>query len=53
MGIDRILVMCGRKYCISVMPGLVPGIHAFWPWSSQDVDGRNKCSHDESKECAQ
>ncbi len=29
------------------MPGLVPGIHVFIaPWF-KDVDGRNKCGHDE------
>ena len=29
------------------MPGLVPGIHAFATW--QDVDGRDKPGHDESR----
>jgi 2-oxoglutarate ferredoxin oxidoreductase subunit beta len=28
------------------MPGLVPGIHAFMPFSKQDVDGRDKPGHD-------
>jgi hypothetical protein len=30
------------------MPGFMPGIHVFFcgQWSSQDVDGRNKSSHD-------
>jgi 2-oxoglutarate ferredoxin oxidoreductase subunit beta len=28
------------------MPGLVPGIHAFFP-EQQDVDGRDKPGHDE------
>jgi hypothetical protein len=36
---------------IFVMPGLVPGIHAFlqrrWVQQSQDVDGRVKPGHDE------
>ena len=31
----------------TVMPGLVPGIHAFIAPLPQDVDGRNKCGHDE------
>jgi hypothetical protein len=30
-----------------VMPGLVPGIHAFLSFKRQDVDGRNKSGHDE------
>jgi hypothetical protein len=30
-----------------VMPGLVPGIHAFRS-PAQDVDGRDKPGHDES-----
>jgi 2-oxoglutarate ferredoxin oxidoreductase subunit beta len=29
------------------MPGLVPGIHAFLPYS-EDVDGRDKPGHDEN-----
>ena len=28
------------------MPGLVPGIHAFFPATKQDVDGRDKPGHD-------
>jgi hypothetical protein len=35
----------------SVMPGLVPGIHAFFAWRFKDVDGRNKCGHDEGGAC--
>jgi hydroxymethylglutaryl-CoA lyase len=31
------------------MPGLVPGIHAFLRDLKQDVDGRDKPGHDESK----
>jgi hypothetical protein len=30
-----------------VMPGLVPGIHAFAPTGEKDVDGRDKPGHDE------
>ncbi len=30
-----------------VMPGLVPGIHAFLLWTNQDVDGRDKPGHDD------
>jgi hypothetical protein len=33
----------------TVMPGLVPGIHAFL--CSQDVDGRDKPSHDAEMWC--
>jgi hypothetical protein len=29
-----------------VMPGLVPGIHAFLQQRNQDVDGRVKPGHD-------
>ena len=29
------------------MPGLVPGIHVFSVAGKEDVDGRNKLSHDE------
>ncbi|MBB3018313.1 hypothetical protein FHR70_001353 [Microvirga lupini] len=29
------------------MPGLVPGIHVFIALWLNDVDGRNKCGHDE------
>jgi hypothetical protein len=29
------------------MPGLVPGIHAFF--DSQDVDGRDKPGHDDAE----
>jgi len=32
-----------------VMPGLVPGIHVFAPASKEDVDGRDRPGHDESK----
>jgi hypothetical protein len=31
------------------MPGLVPGIHVFLPFSKKDVDGRVKPGHDEAK----
>jgi len=31
---------------LSVMPGLVPGIHVFAAWR-EDVDGRDKPGHDE------
>jgi hypothetical protein len=31
---------------LAVMPGLVPGIHAFAP-HIKDVDGRDKPGHDE------
>jgi hypothetical protein len=31
------------------MPGLDPGIHVFYDSSKQDVDGRVKLGHDESK----
>ena len=30
----------------NVIPGLVPGIHAFATLRLQDVDGRNECGHD-------
>ncbi len=30
----------------AVMPGLVPGIHAFLSFNKQDVDGRDKPGHD-------
>jgi hypothetical protein len=30
-----------------VMPGLVPGIHAFRRASAKDVDGRDRPGHDE------
>ena len=32
----------------AVMPGLVPGVHAFPALWLQDVDGRNLCRHDAS-----
>jgi hypothetical protein len=32
---------------LSVMPGLVPGIHALRLCVGKDVDGRNKSGHDE------
>jgi hypothetical protein len=32
---------------LSVMPGLVPGIHVFGIASKGDVDGRDKPGHDE------
>jgi hypothetical protein len=35
----------------SVMPGLVPGIHAFVAQRVQGVDGRNECGHDASGMC--
>jgi hypothetical protein len=28
------------------MPGLVPGIHVFYPSWKEDVDGRDKPGHD-------
>jgi hypothetical protein len=34
---------------VSVMPGLVPGIHAFFDYGGsgiEDVDGRTKSGHD-------
>jgi hypothetical protein len=31
-----------------VMPGLVPGIHAFLFRCNKDVDGRDKPGHDEA-----
>ena len=37
----------GRRELISVMPGLVPGIHVFTVARQEDVDGRNKSGHDE------
>jgi hypothetical protein len=33
------------RYMRLVMPGLVPGIHAFAIWQ-EDVDGRDKPGHD-------
>jgi hypothetical protein len=33
---------------VFVMPGLVPGIHVFFPTSKEDVDGRVKPGHDEA-----
>jgi hypothetical protein len=30
------------------MPGLVPGIHVFFTFQQQDVDGRDKPGHDEN-----
>jgi hypothetical protein len=32
---------------ISVMPGLVPGIHVLTVFRQEDVDGRDKPGHDE------
>jgi hypothetical protein len=32
---------------LTVMPGLVPGIHALLAARSKDVDGRDKPGHDE------
>ena len=32
-----------------VMPGLVPGIHAFFISFKQDVDGRDKPGHDDKR----
>jgi hypothetical protein len=34
----------------TVMPGLVPGIHAFLSFWTKDVDGRDKPGHDENRE---
>jgi hypothetical protein len=34
-------------FSVAVMPGLVPGIHAFC--HEQDVDGRDKPGHDENR----
>jgi hypothetical protein len=28
------------------MPGLVPGIHVFSPFTKEDVDGRDEPGHD-------
>jgi len=36
-----------RATCFGVMPGPVPGIHAFRPCTGKDVDGRHKAGHDE------
>jgi hypothetical protein len=36
---------------VSVMPGLVPGIHVL-ETDAEDVDGRNESGHDESVEPA-
>jgi hypothetical protein len=39
----------GRTVALSVMPGLVPGIHVFSRFNtvkSKDVDGRDKPGHD-------
>jgi hypothetical protein len=33
----------------AVMPGLVPGIHAFGAARKEDVDGRDKPGHDEGR----
>ena len=32
---------------LSVMPGLVPGIHVLFPSTKKDLDGRVKPGHDE------
>ena len=37
-----------RASDLTVMPGLVPGIHVFL-FREQDVDGRDKPGHDETK----
>jgi hypothetical protein len=34
------------RHICGVMPGLVPGIHAFLVWLPKDVDGRDKPGHD-------
>jgi hypothetical protein len=33
-------------FAVSVMPGLVPGIHVFLSAKEEDVDGRDKPGHD-------
>ena len=35
----------------AVMPGLVPGTHAFSAHRLEDVDGRNRCGHDDGWMC--
>jgi hypothetical protein len=37
-----------RRQTEFVMPGHVPGIHAFLNASKKDVDGRDKPGHDET-----
>jgi hypothetical protein len=45
----RALVPIGADFGHAVMPGLVPGIHAFSSrCSRKDVDGRDKHGHDEN-----
>jgi hypothetical protein len=36
----------------AVMPGLVPGPHAFSARRFEDVDGRNQCGHDDGATCS-
>jgi hypothetical protein len=31
---------------LTVILGLVPGIHVFWALRFQGADGRNECGHD-------
>jgi hypothetical protein len=38
---------CDTVVIKPVMPGLVPGIHVFFAFRKQGVDGRNKSGHDE------
>ena len=35
----------------ALMPGLVPGTHAFAAQRLDDVDGRNRCGHDDGLTC--
>jgi len=39
------------RYPITVMPGLVPGIHALLLVSKKGVDGRDKPGHDAERYC--
>jgi hypothetical protein len=43
--------MAWAEFMLSVMPGLVPGIHVFAPLSEEDVDGPDKPGHDEKVPC--
>jgi len=42
-------VALGLANLSSVMPGLVPAIHALSSWAKQGVDGRDKPGHDKRK----
>jgi hypothetical protein len=41
------MTMLAGTQLSAVMPGLVPGIHAFLFRFKQDVDGRDKPGHDD------